>query len=76
MSADGVAEHCGDYETEYPAIRPVSAKLDIATPESLRKWVRQAEIDDGQWHGVSSEESAEMRQLKRENAELRLAPVD
>jgi transposase len=64
-----VAEHRGEYETEYAAIRSVAAKLSISTPETLRKWVRQAEVDGGQRPGVTSEESAEIRRLKRENAE-------
>ena len=68
-----VAEHRGEYETEYAAIRSVAAKLDISTAETLRKWVRQAEVDGGQRPGVSSEESGEIRRLKRENAELRRA---
>jgi len=68
-----VAEHRGDYETEYAAIRSVAAKLGIASPESLRKWVRRAEVDCGQRPGVTSEESAEIRRLRREVAELRRA---
>ena len=68
-----VAEHRGDYETEYAAIRSVAAKLGIASPESLRKWVRRAEVDAGQRPGVTSEESAEIRRLRREVAELRRA---
>jgi len=68
-----VAEHRGDYETEYAAIRSIAAKLGIASAESLRKWVRQAEVDAGARPGVTSEESAEIRRLRRENAELRRA---
>ena len=68
-----VIEHRGDYETEYAAIRSVAAKLGVATPESLRKWVRQAEVDAGQRPGVSSEESAEIRRLRAEVKELRRA---
>ena len=68
-----VSEHRGEYETEYAAIRSVAAKLGISTAETLRKWVRQAEADAGQRLGVTSEESAEIRRLKRENAELRRA---
>jgi transposase len=68
-----VVEQRGQYETEYEAIRSIAAKLGIGSAESLRKWVRQAEIDGGQRLGVSSEESAELRRLRRENAELRRA---
>ena len=42
-----VAEHRGDYESEYAAIRSIAARLSIATPETLRQWVRQAEVDSG-----------------------------
>ncbi len=66
-----VAEHRDQYETEYAAIRSIAAKLGIATPKSLRKWVRQAEVDAGQRAGVSSEESAEIRRLRAEVKELR-----
>ena len=51
----------------------MAEKLGIGTAETLRKWVRQAEVDAGARPGVSSEESAEIRRLKRENAELRRA---
>jgi transposase len=68
-----VAEHRDQYETEYAAIRSIAAKLGIATPESLRKWIRQAEVDAGQRPGVSSEESAEIRRLRAEVKELRRA---
>jgi transposase len=63
----------GDYESEWAAITSIAAKLGIGTAETLRKWVRQAEIDAGARAGVSSEESAELRRLKREVAELRRA---
>jgi transposase len=68
-----VAEHCGEYETEYEAIRSIAAKLGIGSAETLRKWVRQSQVDAGQRPGVSTEESAELRRLRRENAELRRA---
>jgi transposase len=51
----------------------VAAKLGIPTPETLRKWNRRAEVDGSLRPGVTSEESAEIRRLKRENAELRRA---
>lgn len=51
----------------------MAARLGIGTAETLRKWVRQAQVDDGQRPGVTSEESAELKRLRRENAELRRA---
>ena len=54
-------------------MRAVSELLGIGTTETVRKWVRQAEIDDGSRPGVSTEESAELKRLKRENAELKRA---
>jgi transposase len=68
-----VIEHRGEYETEYAAIRSIAAKLGIATPESLRKWVRQGEVDAGQRPGTTGEESAEIRRLRAEVKELRRA---
>jgi transposase-like protein len=68
-----VVEVRPDYPSDWPAIVAVAAKLGIGTAETLRKWVRQAEVNAGQRPGVTSEESAEIRRLKRENAELRRA---
>ncbi len=68
-----VVEHRGEYATEYAAIRSVAAKLGIATPQTLRQCVRQAEVDAGQRPGTSSEESAEIRRLRAEAKELRRA---
>ena len=68
-----VMEQREQYQTEYEAIRSIAAKLGIGTPETLRKWVRQAEIDSGRRAGVSTEESAELRKLRQEVKELRRA---
>ena len=66
-----VAQVRPDYPSDWPAICAVAEKLGIGTAETLRKWVRQAEVDAGTRPGVSSEESAELKRLKKENAELR-----
>ena len=68
-----VIEHRGEYQTEYAAIRSIAARLGIATPETLRQWVRQSEVDSGQRPGATSEESAEIRRLRAEVKELRRA---
>ena len=68
-----VVEQRGQYESEYDAIRSIAAKLGIGSAESLRKWVRQAEVDAGARPGMSSDESTELRRLRRENAELKRA---
>jgi transposase len=43
-----VAGHRGECQTGYAAIRSIAAKLGIATPETLRQWIRHAEVDSGQ----------------------------
>jgi transposase len=68
-----VVESKGEYPSEFEAIRSIAGKLGIGSPETLRKWVRRAEIDGGQRPGKTSEEIAEIRELKKENAELRRA---
>jgi transposase len=68
-----VVEQRDQYQSEYEAITSIAAKLGITAPETLRKWVRQAEIDAGGRVGVSSEESAELRKLRAEVKELRRA---
>ncbi len=56
-------------------IKSIAGKLGIYSPETLRKWVRRAEVDTAQRPGVTSEESAQVKALKKENAELRRAPT-
>jgi transposase len=64
-----VREHAGDYPSEYAAITAVARRLGM-TPETLRKWIRQAAVDEGQAPGVSSEAAKEIRELKRKVSEL------
>ncbi len=60
-------------ESEWAAMSRVAQLLGVTTPETVRKWVRQAQIDDGKRLGVSTEEAGEVKRLKRENAELKRA---
>ncbi len=67
------AEVRPDQQTDWAAMARVAELLGISTAETVRKWVRRAEIDQGDRAGVTSEESAEIKRLKRENAELKRA---
>ena len=64
-----VRDHVGDYDSEWAAITAVSARLGMSA-ETLRKWIRQAAVDAGEAPGVPSESAAQIRELKRKNAEL------
>ncbi len=67
-----VFEQVEQYASQWEAICSVAAKVGVSG-ETLRKWVRQAEVDAGARPGPSSEESAELKRLRREVAELRRA---
>ncbi|WP_324650008.1 IS3 family transposase [Georgenia sp. H159] len=58
--------------TSQGTIKRVADQLGYG-PESVRLWVKQAEIDDGEVPGVSTEESARIKALEQENRELRRA---
>ena len=68
-----VLEQRQDYPSEFEAIRSIAGKLGIGSAETLRKWVRRAEVDAGARPGVTTAESEQLKALKRENAELRRA---
>jgi transposase-like protein len=67
-----VFEHRGEYASEWEAMRSIASKIGC-TAETLRKWVRQAEVDSGQRGGLTTDERARMKDLERENRELRRA---
>ncbi|WP_145887982.1 IS3 family transposase [Streptomyces sp. BK340] len=68
-----VAEVRPNYPTEWAAMKAVAAKLGIGAAETVRTWVRKAEVDAGRRPGTTSEEAAEIKRLRAENAELRRA---
>ena len=67
-----VLDHDSEYGSQWEAICSVAEKLGPKA-ETVRLWVRQAERDTGRRQGPGSDELAELKRLKRENAELRRA---
>jgi transposase len=67
-----VFEHEDEYPSQWKAICSIAHKLDIHQ-ETLRVWVRRAEVDAGHRPGLTSDERARMRDLEREVKELRRA---
>ncbi|MFE5028309.1 IS3 family transposase [Streptomyces sp. NPDC056656] len=68
-----VAEVRPEYDTEWSAMKAVAAKLGIGTTETLRKWVRQDQIDNGVRPETTTDESAQIKAMKKEIAELKRA---
>jgi transposase len=67
-----VLEHRGEYETKWAAITSIAEKFGCSA-ETLRGWVRQAEVDGGVRPGASTAEAERIKELERENKELRRA---
>jgi transposase len=67
-----VFEHAGAYGSQWGAISSIAGKIGC-TAETLRRWVRRAERDEGVRSGSTSSEQARIRELERENRELRQA---
>ena len=67
-----VLEHQHEYGSQWAAITSISGKFG-PTPETLRSWVRRAEVDEGRRPGLTTDERAKLKELERENRELRRA---
>jgi transposase-like protein len=65
-------DHRADYGSDNAAYRAIAPKLGCS-PDSLRVWCHQAERDAGDRAGLSSEEKVRLKELERENRELRQA---
>lgn len=64
----------GEYEhsSRWAAIRTVVQKIGC-TPETLRAWVKQMEVDSGKEPGVTTDQAERLKALERENRELKRA---
>jgi transposase len=67
-----VVDHTPEHPSQWAAIRSIAEKLGCRV-ESLRRWVRQAERDAGTRPGLTTDERARLKQLERENFELKRA---
>jgi transposase len=67
-----VLEHQDEHDSQWAAICSIANKFGVSH-ETLRKWVRTAEVDDGLRPGLTSEERERLKALERENRELRRA---
>jgi transposase len=65
-------EHRDEYPSEWAAMSAISAKLGM-TAETLRAWIRRAEVDQGRRPGLTTDERQRLKDLERENRELRRA---
>jgi len=67
-----VLEHQNEHTSQWAAIQSIAGKIGC-THETLRRWVRQTEVDQGVRGGMPSDERERIKQLERENKELKRA---
>ena len=67
-----VFEHQGEHTSQWAALSSIASKIGC-TPETLRKWVRRAERDQGLRSGMTSSDRERLKELERENRELKRA---
>jgi transposase len=67
-----VLDHASEYPSQWVAMRSIAEKLGCSV-ETLRRWVQQAERDAGHRPGLTTDERARLKQLEKENFELRRA---
>ncbi len=65
-----VFEHEREYSSQWSTISSIAEKIGC-TSETLRKWVRQAERDRGLRAGFTTDDKSRIKELERENKELR-----
>lgn len=67
-----VLEHQHEHDSQWATINSISEKFGC-TAETPRRWVRQSEVDQGKRGGMSTNERDRLKELERENRELKRA---
>jgi transposase-like protein len=67
-----VFEHQAEYDSQWSALNSIAGKIGC-TAETLRKWVRRAERDQGLREGLTTSDRERLKALERENRELKRA---
>jgi transposase-like protein len=67
-----VLEHRGEYPSLWAAVESIAPKVGCV-PQTLLTWVKRVEIDSGKREGVTTSEAQRVKDLERENKELRRA---
>ncbi len=67
-----VRDHTPEHGSQWAALQAIAPKIGCS-PETLRKWMHQAERDAGQREGLSTDAAQRLKELERENRELRRA---
>ncbi len=67
-----VFEHQSEHDSQWAALNSIASKIGC-TAETLRKWVRRAEIDQGKREGLTSSDRERLKELERDNRELKRA---
>ena len=65
-------EHRGEYPSLWAAVESIAPKIGCV-PQTLLEWVKRAEVDAGERPGTTTAEAQRMKELERENKELRRA---
>lgn len=65
-----VLDHQSDYSSPTAAVEVISTQVGVGC-DTLRRWVRQHQIDHGNREGVSTDENAELKQMRMENRRLK-----
>ena len=67
-----VQEHRSDYPSLWAAIESIAPKIGCV-PQTLNEWVKRVEVDTGLRDGITTAEAQRVKELERENKELRRA---